>query len=61
MEAHYGRGIGSCPAAGMMAPELIAGKLDEVIKEAWNDLVAALLSLPCLPHADTMENNTGIF
>jgi hypothetical protein len=32
---HYGQGISTCPMAGKMAPELVAGKLLETFEQAW--------------------------
>ena len=36
----YGDKITTCPAAGMLMPELVAGKLDSVLADAYKSLLA---------------------
>ena len=55
MAAHFGDGATTCPAAGMMAPEIIAGKLAEIADRAWEDLTAKLLCLEALPGDQAMS------
>ena len=43
-EFHYGADVHTCPAAGMMAPGIVAGTLDEVSEELWMILEAGLLA-----------------
>ena len=45
----------TCPAAGMMAPELVARKLEEVSVELWRGLEAGLLALRPLPKAQQLS------
>ena len=53
MERHFGKGTRACPASGMLAPELVSGKLEEVAAEAWRDLEAELFMVqPLLKAAD---------
>ena len=40
MQRHYGLGVKSCPAAGMTLLELVAGLLDDSVRELWKDLEA---------------------
>ena len=55
MALHYGAGVTACPAAGVMAPELTAGKLDEVAEAAWADMEARLPTLEALPSASPSD------
>ena len=54
MEGHYGKGIASCPAAGMVAPELVAGVIDSHFEDSLSDLETELLDVNPLPNADPM-------
>ena len=56
MEAHYGPDIKTCPAAGMLAPELVAGALDDVAKSAWEDARSKLMVLETLPNASPLTD-----
>ena len=51
MQLHYGQGVRPCPMAGMLAPELIAGRLDDIQTTAWSNTEAELHTLPLLPKA----------
>ena len=57
MQLHCGQGITTCLAAGMMAPELVAGRLESVAEEAWTDIQASLLTLVSLPRAQAMTRD----
>ena len=35
--AHFGHGVDYCPMSGKRAPELAAGRLANVMEEAWRD------------------------
>ena len=48
-ERIFGPGIHCCPCAGMVAPELIAGRLDLEKEKAFRDLCAELQTLQPLP------------
>eukprot|EP00971_Amphidinium_carterae_P092561 1833055-Amphidinium_carterae.1 len=50
LEKHYGKGVTSCPLAGMRAPELAAGQLDHVAKRTWHDHVTMKLSSTAFQH-----------
>ena len=45
MELHYGPGIHTCPCAGMRAPELSTGKLEEVVSGSFQSLQGDLHEL----------------
>ena len=54
MERVYGIGVRACPCAGMLAPELAAGKLDEVFDTAFRDLHSQIYTIAPLPKASPM-------
>jgi hypothetical protein len=42
-EIHFGSGISSCPMAGKLAPELVAGSLTKTFEDVWHLQEQALL------------------
>ena len=46
MEHHYGAGSRTCPTAGKLVPELIAGELERTCEEIWNIAEAELYQVP---------------
>ena len=59
MEFHYGEDVHACPTAGTMAPEIEAGKLEEVSEELWRDLEAGWLALQPSPKAHQLTRHHG--
>ncbi len=54
LRTHYGDGLGTCPLATKLLPELIGGMLNDIIEEIWIMFETALREvlfegLPCPP------------
>ena len=56
LQAHYGKGIHTCPMAGMRAPEIVCGGLTLAIQEIWQTTEAKILTIPLLPKASPLSS-----
>ena len=61
IEEQFGQGCTACPAAGMVGPELVAGRIHEHIQAACRDLEPVLLALPALPRSKEMTREDLFF